>query len=143
MAADAGRPGPKGCRGKRGRKRDWDVLFRILSVATLRTPLRTINRWEHEAVLEEHQARMERDGKAMMRRRSAFAEHPFGTMKRWLGWDHFLLRGFDKVRGEMALYVFGYNFRRVLTILGIEEARDYFASRRLRPVGEGAEMTPA
>ncbi len=33
--ADAGRPGPNGCRDKRGRKRDWDVLFRILSVATL------------------------------------------------------------------------------------------------------------
>ena len=108
-----------------------------------KTPLRTIHRWEHEAVLEEHQARMERDGKAMMRQRSALAEHPFGTMKRWLGWDHFLLRGFDKVRGEMALYVFGYNFRRVLTILGIEEARDYFVSRRSRPVGEGAEMAPA
>jgi hypothetical protein len=45
--------------------------------------------------------------------------YPFGTLKRWLGWDHVLVRGFEKVRGEMALLVNCYNLRRVLNVLGV------------------------
>ena len=33
---------------------------------------------------------------------------------------HFLVRGFEKVRGEMALLVHCYNLRRLLSILGID-----------------------
>ena len=55
-----------------------------------------------------------------MRERAALCEHPFGTLKRWLGWDHFLVRGFEKVRGEMALLVHCYNFRRLLSILSVQ-----------------------
>ena len=55
-----------------------------------------------------------------MSQRAGICEHPFGTMKRWLGWDHFLVRGFEKVRGEMALLVNCYNLRRVLSIFGVE-----------------------
>ncbi len=45
-------------------------------------------------------------------------EHPFGTIKRSLGWDHYLLRGKEKVSGENALIMFCYNFKRVLNLLG-------------------------
>ncbi len=55
----------------------------------------------------------------VMRERAGLCEHPFGTLKRWLGWDHFLVRGLEKVRGEMALLVNCYNLRRVLSILGV------------------------
>ena len=81
---------------------------------------RTIGRWEHEDVLERHRARME-GAVELMRRRSAIVEHPFGTIKCRAGYRHFLVRGFDKVRGEWSLMALCYNFTRVLNILGFEE----------------------
>ena len=80
---------------------------------------RTIARWEHEDVLERHRARMLGAGE-LMRRRSAIVEHPFGTLKCRAGYRHFLVRGFDKVRGEWSLMALCYNFTRVLNILGFE-----------------------
>ena len=55
----------------------------------------------------------------LMRRRSAIVEHPFGTLKCRAGYQHFLVRGFDKVRGEWSLMALCYNFTRVLNILGL------------------------
>jgi len=69
------------------------------------------------------------EGPERMRQRAGLVEHPFGTLKRWFGWDHFLVRGFAKVRGEMALMVLGYNLTRVLHILGWQAFRDYCAQR--------------
>jgi transposase len=80
---------------------------------------RTISRWEHEDVLERHQARMQ-TADEVMRRRSGIVEHPFGTIKCRAGYRHFLLRGFDKVRGEWSLMALCYNFTRVLNMLGFE-----------------------
>ena len=80
---------------------------------------RTILRWEHEDVLERHRARMQSAGE-LMRRRSAIVEHPFGTLKCRAGYRHFLVRGFNKVRGEWSLMALCYNFTRVLNILGFE-----------------------
>ena len=56
----------------------------------------------------------------LMRRRSGIVEHPFGTLKCRAGYRHFLVRGFDKVRGEWSLMALCYNFTRVLNILGFE-----------------------
>ena len=82
---------------------------------------RLIGRWEHEDVLERHRARMQSAGAAdLMRRRSAIVEHPFGTLKCRAGYRHFLVRGFNKVRGEWSLMALCYNFTRVLNILGFE-----------------------
>lgn len=80
---------------------------------------RTVYRWEHEDVLERHRARM-KDADALMRRRAALVEHPFGTLKCRAGYRHFLVRGFDKVRGEWSLMALCYNFTRMLAILGID-----------------------
>ena len=84
-----------------------------------KAPQRIIGRWEHEDVLERHRARMESAG-GLMRRRSAIVEHPFGTLKCRAGYRHFLVRGFNKVRGEWSLMALCYNFTRVLNILGFE-----------------------
>jgi transposase len=86
---------------------------------SLKATRRTIGRWEHEDVLERHRARMQGAGE-LMRRRSAIVEHPFGTLKCRAGYRHFLVRGFNKVRGEWSLMALCYNFTRVLNILGIE-----------------------
>ena len=80
---------------------------------------REIERWTDEDVIERHRARMRLAGKDMMRRRKALAEHPFGTLKCRAGYRHFLVRGFDKVRGEWSLMALCYNFSRVLRIIGL------------------------
>gem|GEM_PF-2264347 len=35
--------------------------------------------------------------------RAALTEHPFGTLKLWFGWTHFLVRGLTKVGRELGL----------------------------------------
>jgi len=100
------------------------------SCLTEKAPKRTIYRWEHEAVIERHGARM-KDAEALMRRRASLAEHPFGTLKCRAGYRHFLLRGFDKVRGEWSLMALCYNFTRVLSILGIDRFADILARRAI------------
>jgi len=93
---------------------------------------RTIGRWEHEDVLERHRARMQSaDADKLMRRRSAIVEHPFGTLKCRAGYRHFLVRGFDKVRGEWSLMALCYNFTRVLNILGFERFVAHMAARMI------------
>jgi transposase len=94
-----------------------------------KTPYRQIYRWEHEEVVDAHKERMGNNGKEQMRKRASLAEHPFGTFKLWLGWTHFLLRGFEKVRAEMNLLITCYNFKRVLNIIGIEAFRAYCEQR--------------
>jgi len=82
---------------------------------------RSIGRWEHEDVIERHRARMQSaDAGDLMRRRSGIVEHPFGTIKCRAGYRHFLVRGFNKVRGEWSLMALCYNFTRVLNILGFD-----------------------
>ena len=89
---------------------------------------RDIYRWVHEDVIDRHRARM-MQADALMRRRGALAEHPFGTLKCRAGYRHFLLRGFDKVRGEWGLMALCYNFTRVLNILGLDRFMAYLAKR--------------
>jgi transposase len=79
---------------------------------------RRIARWEHEAVLERVQARLDRNPDKMRVRRQT-AEHPFGTIKAWMGATHFLTRTLPKVATEMALNVLAYNMKRVMAIIGI------------------------
>lgn len=81
---------------------------------------REIERWVHEDVVERHRARFEQHGEAMMRRRKALAEHPFGTLKCRAGYRHFLVRGLAKVCGEWSLMALCYNLGRVLRILGLQ-----------------------
>ena len=57
----------------------------------------------------------------MMRVRRQTVEHPFGTIKYWMGWSHFLTKTLARVRTEMSLHVLAYNLKRVLRILGVAE----------------------
>lgn len=77
---------------------------------------RTIVRGWHEAAAQRAAARAD---KRWMRRRAATAEHPFGLLKALLP-GGFLVRGLNKVRGEMALAVLAVNLRRATHLLGIE-----------------------
>lgn len=79
---------------------------------------RRITRWEHEEVLEAVQRRLDEKPQAMRQRRET-VEHPFGTIKAWMGATHFLMKRLRNVRTEMALSVLAYNLTRVMNILGI------------------------
>src|SRR5688572_15779735 len=65
---------------------------------------RRVRRWEHEAVLDALAKRMAAMGNAMAVRRET-AEHPFATIKTWMGKAHFLCKGLTAVRTEMSLHV--------------------------------------
>ena len=53
-----------------------------------------------------------------MRLRRQTVEHPFGTLKAWMGATHFLTKSLPRVSTEMSLHVLAYNLKRVMTILG-------------------------
>jgi len=92
----------------------------VLKAQCTTGPERRISRWEHEAVLEKVQDRLDHNPNAMGVRRQT-AEHPFGTIKCWMGATHFLTKRLPKVATEMALNVLAYNLKRVLAILGVSE----------------------
>ena len=56
----------------------------------------------------------------MMRIRRQTVEHPFGTIKAWMGATHFLTRTIERVSTEMSLHVLAYNMKRVIKVLGSE-----------------------
>src|SRR5512135_491630 len=80
---------------------------------------RRIARWEHEQVLDDMQHRLDRSPQASRLRRQT-AEHPFGTLKAWMGATHFLTKTLPKVRTEMSLHVLAYNLKRALSIFGTQ-----------------------
>jgi transposase len=53
-----------------------------------------------------------------MQIRRATVEHPFGTLKHWMGSTHFLTRTLDRVSTEMSLHVLAYNIKRVMNLIG-------------------------
>ena len=79
---------------------------------------RRISRWEHEAVLEAMQARLEKMPDATRIRRQT-AEHGFGTLKSWMGSTHFLMKRLPNVKTEMSLHVLAYNLKRAMQIFGV------------------------
>src|SRR5437870_3247534 len=78
---------------------------------------RRITRWEHEALLEAMQERLDHQSDAMKLRRQT-VEHPFGTLKAWMGSTHFLTKRLPRVSTEMSLHVLAYNLKRVMQIVG-------------------------
>jgi hypothetical protein len=68
-------------------------------------------------MLDRMQDRLNHMPEAMDVRRQT-VEHPFGTLKAWMGATHFLTRALDKVRTEMSLHVLAYNLKRMIKILG-------------------------
>ncbi len=79
---------------------------------------RRITRWEHEHVLDAVQQRLDEHPEKMRTRRET-VEHPFGTIKYWMGYTHFQMKTLKRVATEMALHVLAYNLKRVINIMGI------------------------
>ena len=101
-------------------RRYWTNACRDCAIKQLCTPAkeRRITRWEHEHVLEEVERRLDENPDKMRIRRQT-AEHPFGTIKAWMGYTHFQMKTLKNVRTEMALHVLAYNLKRLISIMGI------------------------
>ena len=65
------------------------------------------------------QARLDHLPEAMTIRRQT-VEHPFGTLKAWMGSTHFLTKTLKNVRTEMSLQVLAYNMKRMITMFGVK-----------------------
>ena len=81
---------------------------------------RRVARWAHEEVVEALDARMKQEPGRMTTRR-AVVEHPFGTLKAWMGATHFLTKTKPKVATEMSLHVLAYNMKRVINLIGTQK----------------------
>ena len=80
---------------------------------------RRIKRWEHEEVVEAMERRLDRRPDAMRIRRQT-VEHPFGTLKAWMGSTHFLMKTLKHVRTEISLHILAYNLKRLIAIFGVQ-----------------------
>ena len=83
-------------------------------------PKRIIHRSEYQDAVDMNDNNIKKNPK-YYKRRQAIVEHPFGTLKRHWGFTHTLLKGLEKVNGEMNLIMFCYNFMRTKNILGFNK----------------------
>jgi hypothetical protein len=78
---------------------------------------RSIARYSNQRWKDEYISKMEsKQGREKMRLRRSISEHPFGTIKYWMGQIPLLTRGLKNVQTEIMIYTFAYNFRRLLSI---------------------------
>ena len=83
-------------------------------------PRRIIHRSEYQDAVDVNDNNIKKNPQ-YYKRRQAICEHPFGSIKRHWGYTHTVLKGLQKVNGEMNLIMFCYNFMRTKNILGIEK----------------------
>ena len=72
----------------------------------------------NEAVVERMGQRLtERPG--LLKHRGEYVEHPFDSIKQWMGQGAFLMRRLENVRGEFGLTALVYNMRRRINLVGV------------------------
>lgn len=79
---------------------------------------RKVMRYANEAILDRMAARLAAKPEVLDQRRES-VEHPFGSVKQWMGQRDFLTRRIENVRGEFSLTALAYNIRRALTLVGL------------------------
>ena len=79
---------------------------------------RRLTRFENESMMERMADRLAAKPEVMDRRRES-VEHPFGSIKQWMGQGAFLTRRLGNVRGEFSLTALAYNMRRAINLVGI------------------------
>ena len=99
--------------------RYWSSVCGTCSLKSMCTPgkERRVSRWEHEDVLDAAETRLDKEPERMRTRRCT-VEHPFGTLKSWMGHTHFQMKTLHNVSTEMSLHVLAYNLKRLMAILG-------------------------
>ncbi|MCH2056828.1 MAG: transposase, partial [Thalassotalea sp.] len=98
-----------------------DCTIRSKCTKSKREP-RRIRRWVNEELTEQMLKKLEDEPELMLHRKQT-VKHPFGTIKLWMGSTYLLTRRFKNVSTEISLHVLAYNFRRMLTIMGVNGLR--------------------
>jgi len=93
--------------------------FNLKPQCTRNKQNRRIRRWEHEEKIEQMEDLITSMPDSMLIRKST-VEHPFGTIKSWMGSTHFLTRRFKNVSTEMNLHILAYNRTRMIKIMGVQ-----------------------
>jgi transposase len=104
-------------------KRLWVYMTYQCSTCPLQSKCTTgtakrLKRWEKEHILDAADALLKKNPDAM-RQRKRLVEHPYGTIKHWMGSTHFLMKRLPNVQTEMSLHVLAYNLRRAINVLGV------------------------
>lgn len=81
---------------------------------------RIIQRSEYQDAVDRNNKNI-RENPNYYKQRQSICEHPFGTIKRQWGYTYTLMKGLQKVSGEMNLIMLVYNIKRTLSILGFEK----------------------
>ena len=89
-----------------------------LRVRCTNAAFRKVTRYANEAILDRMAERLTARPEVMDQRRES-VEHPFGSIKQWMGQRDFLTRRIENVRGEFSLTALAYNIRRALTLVGV------------------------
>ncbi len=115
---------------KKGEANETSFRFKTYRTAACKTcplkpqctklPRRIVQRSEYQDAVDTNNNNI-KENPQYYKRRQAIVEHPFGTIKRHLGYTHTLLKGLQKVNGEMHLIMFCYNFMRTQNILGFDK----------------------
>ncbi len=115
---------------KKGEAHETSFRFKTYRTAACKTcplktqctklPKRIIQRSEYQDAVDINNSNIKQTPQ-YYKRRQAICEHPFGSIKRHWGYTHTLLKGLQKVNGEMNLIMFCYNFMRTKNILGFEK----------------------
>lgn len=90
---------------------------------------KAIERSEYQDVIDENNNRVD-ENMPLYKTRPQIIEHPFGTIKRSWGYTYTLLKGKEKVNGEMAIIFTVYNIRRTMSILGVKELVSRLKARK-------------
>ncbi|MCP3851107.1 MAG: IS1182 family transposase [Gammaproteobacteria bacterium] len=93
---------------------------KLKSQCTNSSAQRRITRWEHQDSIDQMNELMEANPESMLIRKQT-VEHPYGTIKCWMGATHFLTKRFKNVSTEMSLHVLAYNLKRMMSIFGPQE----------------------
>lgn len=79
---------------------------------------RNVQRWVHEEILEQVEKET-LENNATYRQRQCIVEHPYGYIKRSLGYTYFLRKGLESVNAEAASIFVAYNLKRTINILTV------------------------
>ena len=79
---------------------------------------RRMRRWIHEPIIDAMQKRLD-DNRDIPVLRKQTVEHPFGTIKMWMGAQHFLMTRKHNVLTEMSIHVLAYNLKRMMSTMGV------------------------
>ena len=115
---------------KKGEANETSYRFKTYRTATCKTcalkhqctklPKRILQRSEYQDAVDTNDNNIKQNPH-YYKRRQAICEHPFGSIKRHWGYTHTLLKGLQKVNGEMNLIMLCYNFMRTKNILGFDK----------------------